>query len=169
MALDFECIWRDWKEPAPLLPEGSVPHKKRDTHILSFRKLQEWQLLDAFTPTYLPIIFALKIFPLCHPVCTDLFSWNLIFHGSFSLQGLMWTFHFYPFPEGVKCIRTGDATAGGPSLFCAVLTVQPGRIFPPEALWALGLTQGDTAEGVGGHLREMLGNAFRVAVCSIQE
>lgn len=71
-------------------------------------------------PTF-PLSLLLKVFPLRHPMCPDLFSRNLILHGSFSLQRLTWTFHFYPLFEGVKCISdwTGYTRWSQPFLCCS--------------------------------------------------
>lgn len=47
----------------------------------------------------------------------------------------------------------------------------PGRLFPSRGTPSFGLTRprGDIAQGAAGQLGEMLGNASRAAVYSVQE
>lgn len=85
-------------------------------------------------PTFLSSSL-LKVFPLCHPVCTDLLSRNLIVHGSFSLQGLTQPFHFYPFSAGAKCISDWTGYTRWPQPFlCCSHSADLAGYCPPEAL-----------------------------------
>lgn len=139
--MDFECIWRDWKEPPPFLPEGSVHHRQRHTFCPSRSCRSGSCLMLSPLPTF-PSSLLLKVFPLCHPMCTDLFSWNLILHGSFSLQRLARTFHFDPLSEGTQCISdwTGYTRWSQPFLCCSHSAAWQG-IPLQRQLWALGTTQ----------------------------
>lgn len=129
------------KRDSSILTWGFCP-SQTETHILSFKKLQEWQLLDAFTPTYLPIIFAFKGLSSLSSHVHWLIQLNLILHGSFSLQRLARTFHFDPLSEGTQCISdwTGYTRWSQPFLCCSHSAAWQG-IPLQRQLWALGTTQ----------------------------
>lgn len=60
-------------------------------------------------------------------------------------HGLSIFTHYLKVPNALV---TGHATPGGPSLFCAVLTLQPGRIFPSSVTLSFEHnTKGETLQG----------------------
>lgn len=123
------------KGPPPLSPEGSAHCRQRQTHTLSFRKVQKRQPFTALAHTCLP--FSRPHFKDVSPFSPCVHQ-NLMLHGSFSLQGLTETFiftHYMQVPSASFTVRQTDPAFVGCSHSAAVAGYSP-----PSAASALGLT-----------------------------